>query len=615
MSRLYSAGTLAALAVMFAGEASAREIGMVSIMPNAATGELRADLPARPDGETVYIMRDGERVATAKVETSGRPGGALLKLSPAEAGRVRIGDRISLSPDLTTEQQLPLSAYQPVEPGRQGGAAAPGRTGGVLPPLSAAVEKPAAIPVPSPRPGRGENAARSLDGAKAALPEKTGPPKASIAAPPPPPPAVAPVSPRLTPRGSDITLYPAPAVVPEAGVLGPYGVGLAAAAPVGTPYLRSPAFAGPPVIYMPQTVTRVLMPSVTPYPANIMVPPVRYPYASAPFTRTDLYVNLPYGTYYWPNGYAGTTPVEPQLPVYVTAPATAVLTSEASYTTQRYAPGAALAEAANPITVPPVAAAGPSVAPQLLPEVMVGDTVSVRSSTSAAPPPISGAPSVAAEVPGDAIPGGAAPAPAVLPPLEPLTPFPSLGAADPAPLAPLPAAAIDATAPAAAPASPFAADAPPALSAAPADASAIIVDNSSPNAVDLQPAEAWQPSRNPLDSYLQSSVIAPVKGAAKTATFKADIPESGEYEVQLFWAGSNQQFRSAAVPVIIHTASGPVRTTIDQTRNTREFNPIGTYRFEAGQNKPVVTITTEGITVESDVVSVSADALKLVKVQ
>src|SRR5690606_11334016 len=76
--------------------------------------------------------------------------------------------------------------------------------------------------------------------------------------------AVLPVAPALTPRGMDIPLYPAPAVTVksthERGIRAPYGQGLAAAAPVGTPYLRSPAFAGPPVIYMPQTVTRVLLP-------------------------------------------------------------------------------------------------------------------------------------------------------------------------------------------------------------------------------------------------------------------------------------------------------------------------------------------------------------------
>lgn len=158
-------------------------------------------------------------------------------------------------------------------------------------------------------------------------------------------------SPRMTPRGSEVRMYPAPAVtpIPAGQALGPYSAGLAAAAPVGTPYLRSPAFAGPPIIYMPQTVTRVLVPAVTPYPGNVMQA-TNYVYASAPFLRTDIYTSLPYGTYYWPQGFAGAQPVAPTLPVYVEAPATAILSAEASYAAQRYVPGATGAEVVSPIT-------------------------------------------------------------------------------------------------------------------------------------------------------------------------------------------------------------------------------------------------------------------------
>lgn len=425
MRRLYNAAALAAVALMLAQAAHAQEIGMVTLKPNEATGEMRADIPARPDGETVYIMRDGVRIATAVIKSSGQPGGAVLTMSPAEAAKVQIGDRISLSPNLSKEEQFPLSAYQPVDTTKDSGSSSAGRR--VPPSLSSVLSGSAEASLPPLRPtpkpvGADSGKSQAEKSGRASRPAESAPASEPVVA----------VSPRLTPRASEIPLYPAPAVVPEAGVLGPYGVGLAAAAPVGTPYLRSPAFAGPPTIYMPQTVNRVLLPSVTPYPANIQ-PPVRYPYASAPFTRTDIYVNLPYGTYYWPNGYAGTTPVEPQIPVYVTAPATAVLTSEAAYTTQRYAPGAAYAETLNPITVPPVAAAGPAVEAQIVPVARVGGVATTQPSSVAASP--AGADTASAG-PGTAgsslLPGapttGVAPAPAVLPPLEPLNPFPSSGA-------------------------------------------------------------------------------------------------------------------------------------------------------------------------------------------
>ena len=264
---------------------------------------------------------------------------------------------------------------------------------------------------------------------------------------------ITPAAPRLTPRGMGVSVYPQPAVT-EGGIAGPYGQGLAAAAPVGTPYLRSPAFAGPPIIYMPQTVSRVLLPGVTPYPANVMYPPQRYVYSSAPFLRTDIYVNLPYGTFYWPQGYAGTTPVEPQVPAYALAPSTAVYSNEASYSTQRYAPGIANQETLNPLAV-----ATPAAAAEV---VRTEDTSTIPSGASA---------SVSAAIP------PSAPIAETPPPLQPLQPFPSLPTGESAPSSPpsLPGA-LPSPAPAMpslptgsdpAPAPPALPSAPPALPSAP----------------------------------------------------------------------------------------------------------------------------------------------------
>ena len=268
---------------------TAQEIGMVTLTPNPTTGEMRVDMGVRPDGEKVYIVRKGQLVAPATVKSSGGQGGSVLLLATTDATKITIGDRISLSPTLTAE--LPLSAYKPSDSIN-------------ITPTSDATGEVIMMGEATPAEEMGMLAA-----------------------------------PRLTPRAAGVPLYPAPAVTPypDADILGPYGHGLAAAAPVGTPYLRSPAFAGPPIIYMPQTVTRVLVPASTPYPSQL-IPSRNYIYASAPFMRTDIYVNLPYGTYYWPQGYAGTVPVEPQVPAYVTAPASAMMTGEAAYAAGRYIP-------------------------------------------------------------------------------------------------------------------------------------------------------------------------------------------------------------------------------------------------------------------------------------
>jgi hypothetical protein len=426
-----------------------------------------------------------------------------------------------------------------------------------------------------------------------------------------------PPMPRLTPRNSALVTYPKPAVEPvaQAGVLGPYGPGLAAAAPVGTPYLRSPAFAGPPIIYMPQTVTRVLLPGVTPYPSNIMQP-ANYIYASAPFTRTDIYVDLPYGTYYWPQGYAGTTPVEPQVPAYVIAPSAAMLTNESAVLAGRYAPGSAHAETLDAAAVGaeakgPTAAATPLV-PQMAP---MGGT---PSPASLAPSAASLAPEAAALAPESTTlappapvttPSSAAPSD-LAPPLATPAAAPSSGLPELAPpTAPAPAATT--------PASPFSGEAvPPLKTPSPnADKPGILVDDKAPpDGIALDPPNGWISSNNPMDSYDGSSLVAVVDGKVKTATFKADIPEDGQYEIFLWWVASKSDFRSAEVPATVMAATGPVSVKLDQTQNNKMFNSIGTYSLKAGKGVPVVKISTEGLP-PGPTMNVSVDAMKLVKVQ
>ncbi|MGI8905442.1 MAG: hypothetical protein ACR2IE_03005 [Candidatus Sumerlaeaceae bacterium] len=689
MSRVVS---IVAVGIALASVSGAQQIGKVTLKPDAKTGKMYVDLrTVRPDGEPVFIVRGGKVITDAVVESSGKPGGSVVVVPAAAASKVRVGDIISLSED----PKAPLSSTAPSEPSQRTVAAAPAL--GDLPPLSAVAPVPGPAVPPSLPPMAGE--VKSLDALsqsqsqtttkkitvedQATQLEKGQSSQAgsvesiksrSVER------VTEAVSPALTPRSSGLTVYPRPAVTAEAGIIGPYGVGLAAAAPVGTPYLRSPAFAGPPIIYMPQTVTRVLLPGVTPYPANIMAPPVRYAYASAPFVRTDIYVNLPYGTFYWPQGYAGTTPVEPQVPAYVLAPSTAIQTNEASYTTQRYAPGLANPETLSPIT----AAASAPVAGAV---VVTGPQPAIAALTPAS---LAGIAQIPAVVPG----GPAAPigaelsvAPAELPAeaapaLQPLTPFPSMNTNEPAspptgidvpasiggpaPLAltpvPTPTTEVMAVTPGASaaplpslpeaggtiPALPGTGTAPgvsapptlptlpgatgatetapplpslptggPAVGApAPAvqDTSGIIADDKIPTSVSVDPPQAWENSVNLTESYQQSSLIGRVDGTIKRATFYADVPEDGEYEIFVWWVQSNKQFRSDKVPVTVDAAAGPQKLSVDQSdpSSAKRWNSIGKFTLKAGQHQPVVTLSTEGVE-PGPTVSVSVDAMKLVK--
>jgi hypothetical protein len=450
-----------------------------------------------------------------------------------------------------------------------------------------------------------------------------------------------------TPRGMGVPLFPA-MLETEAGIAAPYGQGLAAAAPVGTPYLRSPAFAGPPIIYMPQTVTRVLLPGATPYPSNIMSPPAQYVYASAPFLRTDIYTSLPYGTFYWPQGYAGTTPVEPQVPAYVTAPASAILSTEADYAAGRYQPGVASAETLNPITagintnlVASTTLAGEDSGnaaivgttieqpASSLTVVQPGPEATVSAETTVVAPPIAVEPfpvlsdtevSVSATTT-SVVTDPAVPALPTLPTTEPTVPgLPALPQVTPAsPVSGLPELPSASTEVAAAlPNLPGATPTPasmnpslptPAVPPAPADV--IIVDDETPGGVTFLPDASWTPSAATADSHQGGSRMATVEpGVAKTATFNATIPTDGQYEVALWWVPGTAQFRATSVPVTVNTATGPQQVNIDQTQSG-QWKSLGVFAFKAGQNVPVVTVSTEGITPQGETVSVSVDAMRL----
>lgn len=664
MSKVVRAVSLS-LVVASASVAWSQEIGTVTAMPNAVSRELVVDTAVRPAGDTVYIVRGDQLITDAVIKSSSSLDGTVLTLPTGSVTRVEVGDAIHLQPPAGTAVS---ASTQTTQVTTEVGAPEP-----VAPAASAALAVP--VSVPAVAHGEVEVTTEQLDKTGATYRRTTV--ETAMAAP--------------TPRGMGVPVFPAPAAVStEAGIMAPYGQGLAAAAPVGTPYLRSPAFAGPPIIYMPQTVTRVLLPGATPYPSNIMSPPTAYAYASAPFLRTDIYTSMPYGTFYWPQGYAGTTPVEPQVPAYVTAPASAILSTEADYAAGRYDPAVATAETLNPITaginanllgstgltatntgiaasvsataVQPAASltiaqpgleANPSTevavqAPALAgtpalvnPFPVLSDgtaSVSVTDTTAVtSPSPVAALPDLAA-VAVEPTPDATLSAPA-LPSLPAVQPTPD-GAAGALPTLPnaTPAAGLP-TLPEATPAAGLptlpdqntdvAAAALPGLPAATPPAgmqpslpqpaagqpqpSEIIIDDSTPGAVTLTPADGWTPSAS-TEGYNGGSQTALVDPAqVKTAVFNATIPADGLYEIAIAFVGS-PQFRSNAVPVSINTATGPQQATLDQTQ-TVEWHVLGNYQLKQGDNVPVVSLTTQGLEGAGSNVSVSVDAVRLRPVQ
>jgi hypothetical protein len=312
-----------------------------------------------------------------------------------------------------------------------------------------------------------------------------------------------------------------------------------------------------------------------------MQPTDRYIYSSAPFTRTDVFVNLPYGGFYRPQGFAGTTPVEPQIPAYIPQPVSAVLTAEAGFTAGNF-----VTEGRDDF--------------QMVPQT-TGD-LSVAPASGVAPP-------------GGITPMGlpSADSPGVAPILPSTTPAPA-PVFTPAPIVSTPAPVVSTPAPVSTPA--ITTSLPSLAEAAAGSGVEIIVDDNTPGATRQDPPGSWTPSVNVADSWQGSSIIARADGTARSVTFLADIPSDGKYEVFVWYTVSGETLRSRVVPVIVNTASGEQRATVDQVEPTlrRTWVPVGTFDLRAGQAQPVVTISTEGLPSEGTIF-VSADAIRLVKVQ
>ena len=145
----------------------------------------------------------------------------------------------------------------------------------------------------------------------------------------------------------------------------------------------------------------------------------------------------------------------------------------------------------------------------------------------------------------------------------------------------------------------------------------IIVDDLEGD-VELQPSAAsWNTSLDVPGAYKGEAKIAKVTGEDNVAaTYYVTIPESGMYEVQMWWIPSPAPYRSQNVPVILHMDSMDISKVIDQTNmaQRKQWNSLGRVYLTKGDRKKIATVTSKGLPA-SETETISIDAIRLVKVQ
>jgi len=133
----------------------------------------------------------------------------------------------------------------------------------------------------------------------------------------------------------------------------------------------------------------------------------------------------------------------------------------------------------------------------------------------------------------------------------------------------------------------------------------VVVDDADP---DFSTNGEWKPS-SALDEYGEDSLHTNEVGAS--ATWEADLPRSGTYEVYAWWSakapwGGTYDRDSEAMYVIEH-AGGSDAVTVDQDVNSGQWVLLGTYEFRAGT--PALTHLIRN---RDSGVATSADAIKFV---
>ncbi|OYD06915.1 golvesin C-terminal-like domain-containing protein [Paludifilum halophilum] len=124
------------------------------------------------------------------------------------------------------------------------------------------------------------------------------------------------------------------------------------------------------------------------------------------------------------------------------------------------------------------------------------------------------------------------------------------------------------------------------------------------NADDSSEADgAWKPSNN-VSGYNGVDYQYDYKGdGSHTFTWNFDIPESGSYKVYVKYLSHTD--RATDAPYTIHHRDGSTTQNVDQRSNGSRWVSVGTYTFDQGKGKVVLSDDADGIVV--------ADAVRLVK--
>lgn len=138
-----------------------------------------------------------------------------------------------------------------------------------------------------------------------------------------------------------------------------------------------------------------------------------------------------------------------------------------------------------------------------------------------------------------------------------------------------------------------------AKTAAPELPSEIVIDNT-----DIATAIVgnW-PASGGANPYNGSSVYNRYPG--NSFSFIFTVPESGAYEVAMWWTEFSS--RSTAAPVRIEHAGGTESLTVNQQTGGGTWNSLGTWQYQAGQTYRVTLLTL------SDYTTICADAVRFVK--
>ncbi len=91
-----------------------------------------------------------------------------------------------------------------------------------------------------------------------------------------------------------------------------------------------------------------------------------------------------------------------------------------------------------------------------------------------------------------------------------------------------------------------------------------------------------------------------------TATYTPDLPEAGEYRVDMWWPTFGW---ADNVPVTVTYATGVADLVVDQSTNSGQWNTLGTFEFDAGTAGSVM-ISSEGTNPGGSNVGPVADAVR-----